>query len=289
VRVTNTAGTANSNTATITIGVTPPTITTQPQSQTIGSGQTATLSVTAAGTGPLSYQWFTGSSPTTTNPISGATASSFTTPALTSTTSYWVRVTNAAGTANSNTATVTVTQVGVSDSFEGSSISSAWTLTQQNGIIRLSSEVRHSGSQSVSLTTTGSGQRNIWLSRTFPRSRGTLTVWFFDSGPGLYAGLYANDSTLPQNDFSSNVTDFDALRYYWHGPALGEMPTQVPRTPGWHKLELQITSNGFRSLVDNVVTGFVAGNFTFDTVRILVSGPGGSGTFYFDDFSFVPE
>ena len=76
----------------------PPTITTQPQSQTIASGQTATLSVAATGTAPLRYQWYVGPSGTTTTPIAGATASSYTTPALTSTTSYWVRVSNASGT-----------------------------------------------------------------------------------------------------------------------------------------------------------------------------------------------
>ena len=85
-----------------------PTITTQPASQTIASGTTASLSVIATGTAPLSYQWYLGTSGLTTNPVQGATGSSFTTPPLTSTTSYWVRVWNAGGTAYSTTATVTV-------------------------------------------------------------------------------------------------------------------------------------------------------------------------------------
>src|ERR1700719_2604563 len=80
----------------------PPSITTQPASQTIGSGTAATLSVTASGTAPLGYQWYVGASGTTTNPIGGATGCSFTTPPLTSTTSYWVRVSNVAGHADSS-------------------------------------------------------------------------------------------------------------------------------------------------------------------------------------------
>ncbi|HYM75014.1 MAG TPA: SBBP repeat-containing protein [Candidatus Dormibacteraeota bacterium] len=108
VRVSNSAGHADSNTATITV-TTGPTITTQPQSQTINSGQTATMTVVASGSGTLTYQWYAGTSGVTTNPISGATASSYTTPALTATTSYWVQVTNSAGHADSNTATITVT------------------------------------------------------------------------------------------------------------------------------------------------------------------------------------
>jgi hypothetical protein len=98
---------ADSTTATITVA-TPPTIMTQPQSQTVASGTTAVLSVTATGTAPLSYQWYVGSSGTTTNPIAGATAQNYTTPALMTTTTYWVRVSNAAGSANSMTVTITV-------------------------------------------------------------------------------------------------------------------------------------------------------------------------------------
>ena len=88
--------------------VTPPSITSQPQSQSIASGQTASLSVTASGAA-LSYQWYTGTTGNTASPIGGATASTYTTPSLTSTTRYWVRVSNAGGSANSNTATITIT------------------------------------------------------------------------------------------------------------------------------------------------------------------------------------
>lgn len=87
-------------------GAVAPTITDEPDSITISSGQTATLNVVATGTGPLSYQWYVGSSGDTTNPIAGATSPSFTTPPLTATTSYWVRVSNATGTDDSQTATV---------------------------------------------------------------------------------------------------------------------------------------------------------------------------------------
>jgi subtilisin family serine protease len=84
------------------------TITTSPASQTITSGQTATMSVVTTGTAMLTYQWYVGTSGTLTTPIAGATASSYTTPALTHTTSYWVRMSNPSGTANSATVTITV-------------------------------------------------------------------------------------------------------------------------------------------------------------------------------------
>jgi hypothetical protein len=53
-------------------------------------------------------QWYIGSSGVTTTPVTGATASTFTTPALATSTSYWAKATNAAGFASSNAATVTV-------------------------------------------------------------------------------------------------------------------------------------------------------------------------------------
>jgi YVTN family beta-propeller protein len=105
-------GSADSNTAIVSITVTAtvctaPTIVTHPQSQAIQSGQTAALSVTASGTAPLNYQWYRGVSGDTSSPV-GTNASSYTTPALTQATSYWVRVSNSCGSVDSNTATITI-------------------------------------------------------------------------------------------------------------------------------------------------------------------------------------
>jgi hypothetical protein len=89
----------------------PPSITSQPANASINSGNAAPLFVGAAGTAPLTYQWFIGASGNTTNPLAGGTsASAAVTPSVT--TSYWARVTGACGpVANSNTATVTVAVV----------------------------------------------------------------------------------------------------------------------------------------------------------------------------------
>lgn len=102
-----------------TSSATAPSITTQPTSQTINSGSTATLTVAANGTAPLSYQWYQGNSGDTANStlIAGATASSYTTPALSATTSYWVRVSNSVGTADSATAIITVNTAPVAPSI----------------------------------------------------------------------------------------------------------------------------------------------------------------------------
>ena len=113
VRVSNACGETASVTATVSISCTPPSITTQPQSQTIASGQAATLSVAATGT-VLSYQWYQGSSGDTSHPV-GTNAASFTTPALSASTTYWVRVSDSCATVDSVAATVTV---GSASAFE---------------------------------------------------------------------------------------------------------------------------------------------------------------------------
>ena len=83
-----------------------PTITTQPAAQTVAAGGTATFSVTAAGTAPLTYQWQKNSTD-----ISGATSATYTTPATAigdNGAQYSVVVFNGAGTATSDKATLTV-------------------------------------------------------------------------------------------------------------------------------------------------------------------------------------
>jgi fibronectin type 3 domain-containing protein len=102
-----------------------PNITSQPQSQTIQSGGTATLSVAATDATLLTYQWYLGPSGNTSNPISGATSSSYTTPALTQTTSYWVRVINSCGSASSNTVTITIAVTPVGPPFPPKNVSAS--------------------------------------------------------------------------------------------------------------------------------------------------------------------
>jgi hypothetical protein len=79
----------------------------QPVSATVTSGQKAVLTVGPTGAAPFRYQWYTGHSGATGFPIAGATTATLTTPAITTPTEFWVRVTNPCGTNDSQTATVT--------------------------------------------------------------------------------------------------------------------------------------------------------------------------------------
>ena len=84
-----------------------PAVTTPPVAASVTAGQTATFSVVASGTAPLTYQWQGNGTD-----IPGATSATYTTPATTtamSGQSYAVVIANAAGSATSAAATLTVT------------------------------------------------------------------------------------------------------------------------------------------------------------------------------------
>ncbi|HEX4389871.1 MAG TPA: immunoglobulin domain-containing protein [Steroidobacteraceae bacterium] len=107
--VSNQVGQATSRAAllTVTIAPTAPSITTQPGDQRVASGQTATFTVVATGTAPLTYLWSRNGTP-----ISGATAASYTTGTLTTADSgstFSVVVSNSIGKATSRYAVLTVT------------------------------------------------------------------------------------------------------------------------------------------------------------------------------------
>lgn len=104
VRIANLVGAVSSIGASLNV-IVPPSITTQPVGQTLSAGQSLTLSVAAAGSVPLSYQWSRNGAG-----IAGATAADFVRPSAQASDSgsYSVRVTNPAGIATSATVTVTV-------------------------------------------------------------------------------------------------------------------------------------------------------------------------------------
>jgi methionine-rich copper-binding protein CopC len=110
VVVTDAVGSVTSAKATLTVD-TPPSITTQPTSRTVVSKATATFSVKAAGSAPLSYHWRENG----TDLVNGGAISGATTPTLTiskvqtsNAGTYSVLVTNLVGSVISSNAVLTV-------------------------------------------------------------------------------------------------------------------------------------------------------------------------------------
>jgi hypothetical protein len=105
VTVTDSVSNVTSNAATLSVNV-PPSISAAPSSQTVNAGQKGTFSVTATGTGTLTYQWKKSGAT-----INGATSAFYTTPAAVASDSgsqFTVTVTNSFGNVTSNAAALTV-------------------------------------------------------------------------------------------------------------------------------------------------------------------------------------
>lgn len=150
---------------------TPPTIQSQPSDRTVTAGQTATFSVTATGSVPLSYQWQKG-----TTAISGATSASYTTPATTlgdSGSAYSVVVSNSVGSVTSGSAKLTV----------NAATSSVDVLTYHNDIARTGQNV------SETILTTS----NV-ASATFGKINSFSVDGLVDGEP-----LYASGVNVPGN------------------------------------------------------------------------------------------
>ncbi|MFM8337383.1 MAG: immunoglobulin domain-containing protein, partial [Opitutaceae bacterium] len=107
VVVSNSAGSVTSSSATLTVSsaAVSPVITTQPASQSVAAGGSATLSVVATGTAPLAYQWRKDGAA-----IAGATRDSYALSSFTAAAagSYSVVVSNSAGSVTSSPAVVSL-------------------------------------------------------------------------------------------------------------------------------------------------------------------------------------
>ncbi len=129
----------------------PVSITTHPAALTnMVLGATVQLSVTAAGTSPLTYQWYSGVSPDTSTPINGPSTSNKlnVTPQAAGTFNMWVKVSNTCddgSSANSNTAVVTA-----------SCANPAITANPQNA------NITQGNSTQLQVTATGTGLSYQW-------------------------------------------------------------------------------------------------------------------------------
>ncbi len=115
-------------------GPSAPSITTQPASQKVQTGTAVVLSVAASGD-DLTYQWFSGNSSDSANPVTGATSGTLTTGSLTVSTNFWVQITNAGGNANSETAVITVAAPSVPLVLDGTGDIAGENIQHPNGNI----------------------------------------------------------------------------------------------------------------------------------------------------------
>lgn len=224
VKVSNSAGSATSNTVALTVNgaTTPPAITTQPTNQTVTAGQTATFTVAASGTAPLTYAWFVNSSASGTN---SNTLSLTQTTTSQSGAQVYVKVSNSAGSATSNTVTLTVNAA------------------QQNGnvnVLTYHNDVARTG-QNLNETILTTSNVN---STNFGKIGAMNADGLVDAEPLYVSGLTVNGAThnvvyvATEND-SVYAFDADTFTQLWKVSVLGaNETTSDPR--GCYQVQPQI-------------------------------------------------
>src|SRR4029077_4149558 len=287
VLVSNTAGTVTSAAATLTVNAATvaPSITTQPTSQTVTAGQTASFSVAATGTAPLSYQWQKNGVA-----ISGATSSSYTTPATTSSDNgaqFTVAVSNTAGSVTSNAATLTVNAAAVAPSITTQPASQTVTAGQtasfsvaatgtaplsyqwnRNGTA-ISGEPRPSSPPPATINSDNGAQFTVLVSNSAgsaTSSAATLTVNAAPVAPSITAPPASQSVTAGQTaSFSVAATGTAPLSYQWmkNSVAISGATSSSYTTPG--------TTTSDNGAQFTVVVSNTAGTVTSSAATLTVN------------------
>jgi hypothetical protein len=295
VVVTNSAGSATSNNATLTVNAAAvaPSITAQPASQTVTAGQTATFSVSASGTAPLSYQWRKNG----TN-VSGATSSSYTTPATASADSgstFSVVVTNSAGSATSNNAVLNVNAAAVAPSITtqpgNQSVTTGQTATfsvSASGTAPMSYQWRKNGT-SISGATAGSYTTPVTsmtdsgstFSVSISNSAGSVTSNNATLTVNQAAAVAPSITTQPASQtvtvgqtatFSVLATGTGPLSYQWRMNG-----TNVSGANG-SSYTTSATTSGMSGSAYSVIVSNSAGSMTSSNAMLTVNSSTGTGS-----------
>ena len=210
VKVTNPAGSATSNTVTLTVNApapTAPTITQQPANATVTAGQPATFTVTATGSAPLAYQWFFNGT------AAGTNSSTYTISQTTigqSGAQIYVTVTNAVNTATSQTVTLTVNAV---------QTSTVNVLTYHNDVARTGQNLNES-----ILTTANVTSADFGLVGNLSVDAGVDAEPLYVSNLSLVGGVHNVVYVVTEND-SVYAFDADTFAQLWHTSVLGANET----------------------------------------------------------------
>jgi plastocyanin len=297
--VSNSAGNATSNSATLTVNAAAvaPSITAQPASVTVTAGQTATFSVSASGTATLSYQWQKNGAN-----ISGATGTSYTTPTTTTADSgstFRCVVSNSAGSATSNSATLTVNAAAVAPSITAQPASVTVTAGQTatfsvsaSGTATLSyqwqkNSVNISGATGTSYTTpatttadSGSTFRCVVSNSvgSATSNSATLTVNAAAVAPSITAQPASVTVTAGQTaSFNVSASGTATLSYQWqkNGANISGATGTTYTTPATTTAD---SGSTFRCVVSNSV-----GSATSNSATLTVNASSGGDTVWVED------
>ena len=293
VVVSNAAGSSISGNATLTVTAAPtaPSITTQPVSQSVHAGQSATFSVVATGTAPLSYQWRRNGTA-----IAGATSATYHTPVTGGADNgavFSVVVSNALGSSTSGNATLTVTTAptapGITTQPGSQSVQAGQSATFSvvaTGTAPLSYQWRRNGTAIAGATsatyhtpTTGSADNGAVFSVVVSNAAGsitsgaaTLTVTAAPTAPHITSQPANQTAQAGQSaTFSVVATGTAPLGYQWrrNGTAIAGATSPTYHTPATSSAD-----NGavFSVVISNAAASITSGNATL-TVTAAPTAP----------------
>ena len=187
----------------------PAVITQQPASEAVAPGNQATLSVTASGPGTLNYQWYFLTA-TSTNPIAGATNTSYATVATSviGVTNYFVVITNSIGAVTSSVASVTVR---VPQNLEWAGTGSSWNTSSANWTLNGNvSQTAYIDADDATFDNLGASQPTVSLASALNPTIVTVSgsTSYTLNGPGSIAGpgnLVMNGSGTLLLDTTNNA------------------------------------------------------------------------------------
>lgn len=268
--VSNTAGSKTSSPATLTVTAAPvaPAISAQPQNQLVTVGQTATFSVTATGTAPLSYQWQKNSLN-----ITSATSSSYSTPATTAGdngATFDVVITNTAGTITSSSATLTVNPSAVAPTI---------TAQPQNQTVNASQTA------TFSVTATGMAPLNYQWQKNSANISGAISpnyttpaITSADSGEQFRVVVTNTAGNITSNQATLTVTatsgsGIDVVTHHYDNFRSGVNANETLLTPA------NVNPTNFGKLGEFTVDGQIDGQALY-LQQLLIPGQGMKNVLY---------
>lgn len=219
VVVSNDGGSVTSSAATLTVSSSTgaPLINTQPSSQSVVEGNSVTFSVSATGSGTLSYQWQKDGSD-----ISGATSSSYSLSAVSSSDAgdYSVVVSNSVGSVSSNSASLTVTVASTGTlSTEVTTAAQTFLATlssSQQATVQLSWDLdtaRHWSNLPASMVSRNGLKWGNLSSTQQSAARAMIQTALSSTGDSLHQGLQAADAALVSL-YSASSSTYGSGHYY---------------------------------------------------------------------------